>query len=204
MDDQVSKRTALSSKDVRQCLQGDPRALRKCIDFYRVPVINSITRLLKNQDDIEECYWETMNELPELLSKYDSECSGKDLSGLLFVIARQRAARRIKRLKRNPLSDKNVDSGNIIEGLPAHHNPESLLLDKEVGQMIQSTLDSLENPHDREIIALIYVRGFSAKEVAKLFGIQVGSVRSKLARARKRFKKKFRELFPDSYEEYRK
>jgi RNA polymerase sigma-70 factor (ECF subfamily) len=66
--------------------------------------------------------------------------------------------------------------------------PEQILQSKEQETAIQQALERLSKDH-RSIIVLRDIEGFSYNEIADVLGISVGTVKSRLARARSDLKK---------------
>ena len=66
-------------------------------------------------------------------------------------------------------------------------NPETLLLRKDDGQLLNQALDELP-PEFREVLVLLELEGLSYKEIAEVVGIPIGTVMSRLARARHRLR----------------
>jgi RNA polymerase sigma factor (sigma-70 family) len=62
-------------------------------------------------------------------------------------------------------------------------NPETLLLRKADGQLLNQALEELPTAF-REVLVLLEVEGLSYKEIAEVLGIPIGTVMSRLARAR--------------------
>ena len=67
-------------------------------------------------------------------------------------------------------------------------NPETLLLRKADGQLLNQALEELPMAF-REVLVLLEVEGLSYKEIAEMLGIPIGTVMSRLARARQRLRK---------------
>lgn len=62
-------------------------------------------------------------------------------------------------------------------------NPEQELINKLLGEDIERALDGL--PHGfRDVVILVEVNGHSYAEVAEMIGVPIGTVRSRLSRAR--------------------
>jgi len=66
-------------------------------------------------------------------------------------------------------------------------NPETLLLRKAAGQSLNRALEELPTAF-REVLVLLEVEGLSYKEIASVLDIPIGTVMSRLARARRRLR----------------
>ena len=66
-------------------------------------------------------------------------------------------------------------------------NPETLLLQKADGQLLNQALEELPMAF-REVFVLLELEGLSYKGIAEVLGIPIGTVMSRLARARTRLR----------------
>lgn len=66
-------------------------------------------------------------------------------------------------------------------------NPETLLLQKAEGQLLNQALEELPTVF-REVLVLLEIEGLSYKEIAEVLEIPIGTVMSRLARARHRLR----------------
>ena len=66
-------------------------------------------------------------------------------------------------------------------------NPETFLLQKADGRLLRQALEELPTVF-REVLLLLELEGLSYKEIAEVQGIPVGTVMSRLARARHRLR----------------
>lgn len=72
-------------------------------------------------------------------------------------------------------------------------DPETLLLRKADAQSFQQTLKELPTTF-REVLVLVELEGLSYKQVAEMLGIPIGTVMSRLTRARHRLRESLRPL----------
>ena len=77
------------------------------------------------------------------------------------------------------------DDDGELEAATSHSvTPELLLLQRESEQKVMTALASMP-VHHREIVLLCEIEEMSYKEIAQVLGIPIGTVMSRLARARK-------------------
>jgi RNA polymerase sigma-70 factor (ECF subfamily) len=76
-----------------------------------------------------------------------------------------------------------LDHEENVAGLPAD-TPEAALLARVDQEMLQGALESLP-VHFREVILLCDIEEMSYQEIAEIVGIPIGTVMSRLSRARK-------------------
>ncbi len=139
-----------------------------------IPRLRRYARLLVRDnayadDLVQEC-------LVRAVSKFHTYTRGTNLRAWLFVILRNVLINDYNRGQRGPVFCEIQDShANVaIAGGQEQH----LLLEE-----VRDALDSLPEDH-REIILLVPVEGLSYEEAAAILELPVGTVRSRLSRAR--------------------
>ncbi len=75
-------------------------------------------------------------------------------------------------------------------------NPETSLLRKADSRLLNQALDELP-PEFREVLVLLELEGLSYKEIAEVMGIPIGTVMSRLARARHRLRESLSSHLPN-------
>jgi RNA polymerase sigma-70 factor (ECF subfamily) len=78
------------------------------------------------------------------------------------------------------------DSERLELEASALPDPEGLLIEKRYRSLLDAALASLSDGH-REVFVLYELEGFSTPEIADLLGVPLGTVASRLARARSGF-----------------
>ncbi len=91
-------------------------------------------------------------------------------------------------LRRNRMDEPTEldESTQMID--PSSANPEAILLSAAQTELVRQALEALP-PGFREIVILRELEGMSYKEIAEIASIPVGTVMSRLARARARLQK---------------
>jgi RNA polymerase sigma-70 factor (ECF subfamily) len=112
----------------------------------------------------------------------------------LYTIASNLAKDEFKRRSRHPARSLDWKSGaDTTRDMPqakadtTSSVPEARLVKDEVRLNVNRALDLLE-AHDREILVLKDVQGLSYEEIAEILGLPMGTVKSRISRARTAFK----------------
>jgi RNA polymerase sigma-70 factor (ECF subfamily) len=114
--------------------------------------------------------------------KYWKGFSGRDSRSWLLAIVRNAFYSRVRQWSVQP---ELTEDGEIDEVDDAVPNPENVLLQNADRDMLNAALDDLPAEF-REAIVLREMEGMSYKEIADIANVPIGTVMSRLARARKR------------------
>jgi RNA polymerase sigma-70 factor (ECF subfamily) len=108
--------------------------------------------------------------------------------GISEILNRLRWWKRRSRLSTVSMDDDHNGNGNGICVPDSAPSPYQSLESKEKELAIQQALGRLSKDH-RSIVVLRDIEGFSYTEIADVLGVSVGTVKSRLARARADMKK---------------
>ncbi|MEU4408188.1 RNA polymerase sigma factor [Streptosporangium sp. NPDC023963] len=163
---------------------GDPDSFSKLFDDHARSVYNHAFRLTGDWSAAEDVVSLTFLEAWRLRSRVDTDGGSLRpwLLGVATNVARniRRAARRhADALARLPPGEATPD---IAEEVAARVDDGELLAS------VRTALDALRRP-EREVLALCVWAGLGYTEAAEALGVPVGTVRSRLSRARKRLRK---------------
>jgi len=115
--------------------------------------------------------------------RYFGSLRGDNPRAWLLTIVRHTWYARASQLAARP---RLVEYEEMTHAQPDHHpDPEALALQRQTSDRVRQAVESL--PDDfREVIVLRELEGMSYKEIAEVVGIPMGTVMSRLARARER------------------
>jgi RNA polymerase sigma-70 factor, ECF subfamily len=135
--------------------------------------------LTKNQADAEE----VVQDACVRAMRFFSSLRGDDARAWLLTIVRNTWYSRVSR-RGNETPATNVD-GTPLERSDDALDPEERLLQQHTVALVRDALERL--PADfREVIVLREIEGLSYKEIAEVVRVPIGTVMSRLARARER------------------
>jgi RNA polymerase sigma-70 factor (ECF subfamily) len=122
----------------------------------------------------------------------------------ILVNASYDELRRLSRAKILPLQEPNQDgeeTGPILWLSDPDPSPEAQVETSEMLNAIKTCLEALPK-HYRLVVSLVDVDGFSYDEAAEALGVPVGTIKSRLARARDSLRaglQRYPDLLPDAY-----
>jgi RNA polymerase sigma-70 factor (ECF subfamily) len=142
------------------------------------PLYNFAHWLTGNRDEAEDLVQETY---VKALKGFSSFSLGTNFRAWIYRILRNTFLTSRTGLKATVSLD---DEENTIAEPAGNDDPESLLFARADQEEIRRALEQIPVAH-REIILLSDVEEMSYKEIAELAGIPIGTVMSRLSRARK-------------------
>lgn len=149
-------------------------------------------RLSRNAQDAEDLVQETYLNAFRSLDRFEE---GTNLRAWLFRILNNAFISQYRRRKRRPSSSiEDVTEyylyDHLVEGgaAPRAENPEQEVLDRIGDEGVLRALEDLPVEF-RQVELLADVEGFSYREIADILNIPIGTVMSRLYRARRRLQK---------------
>lgn len=182
---------------VDRTLAGDTKAFELLVIKYERRVQRLIGRMVRDVDLVEDIAQETFIRAYRALGQFRGDAQ---FYTWLYRIAVNTAKKSLMDLKRDPTvsenSFKSVDgdeTSSIENELTTLETPEAVLASKEIAAMVNSAIDAL--PEElREAITLREIEGLSYEEIAEFMNCPIGTVRSRIFRAREAISQKIRPL----------
>ena len=163
--------------------QGDTAALETLLVRYQPHLYRFGLRMCGNVEDAGDVAQESLISMARSVRDFRGDSS---VSSWLYTIARRFCIKKRRRSKFAPAREESLDtSGPDV----ARHladpgpNPEQTATNQELATALAHAIDRLE-PTQREVLVLRDVEGLSAPEVARVLGVSVEAVKSRLHRAR--------------------
>ncbi|GAA4498665.1 RNA polymerase sigma factor RpoE [Pseudaeromonas paramecii] len=169
---------------VERVQRGDKQAFNLLVSKYQHKVIGLVTRYVNNPGDAADVAQEAFIKAYRSLPTFRGESA---FYTWLYRIAVNTAKNYLTAQgRRPPDADVEASEAEFYEGADALHEqatPENLMLSDELKRQVRAALDSL--PDDlRQAITLREIEGLSYEEIAVIMDCPVGTIRSRIFRAR--------------------
>ncbi|WP_028108683.1 RNA polymerase sigma factor RpoE [Ferrimonas futtsuensis] len=179
---------------VERVQQGDKQAFNLLVMKYQHKVANLISRYVKNQGDVADVAQEAFIKAYRALPNFRGESA---FYTWLYRIAVNTAKNYlVSQGRRPPATDVDAEEAEFYDGADAlreHGSPERQLLSDEIKRAVFSTIETL--PEElRVAITLRELEGMSYEEIATVMECPVGTVRSRIFRAREAIDKRIQPL----------
>ena len=178
---------------VQRCAAGDELACAELVGEHQRMVVQLAVNLLGDRDEALDLSQEVFLRVFRTMHRFRGQSS---LRTWIYRIAVNQARNRHRFWRRRHRADQvSLDQhiaahGEFMSGLES--GPERMLAQKQLAQKLQRALDQL--PFDqRTAIVLREVDGLSYEEIAYSLGVAVGTVKSRLTRARQTLRLELRE-----------
>lgn len=170
------------SKDFEQEIilkvtNGDTDAFEFLVKKYEKQMFVMVANLLKMPDRVEDIVQDVFVNAYKHIKKFDPDMG--QFSTWIFRIARNKCLNEIKRKKERSLTE--------AYDTPEKENPEKDLIHKELLIKLEKSLDRLPYKH-KVVFVLAELQGLSYEEIAQIEQTNIGTVKSRLFRARKKLR----------------
>ncbi len=172
---------------VEQCRRGDPQAFARLVALHEGMVYNLAARLLGDVEEARDVSQEVFLQVFKQLGRFEGRSSLKTWIYRIVVNQsrnRQRWWRRRRRDRALPIEDLTPgDEAQVSEARKPLDGPHELAERRERSARVQAALAGLSFEH-RAVLLLREVEELSCDEISAALDLPVGTVKSRLARAR--------------------
>ena len=172
---------------------GDNRAFDLLFNRYKHRLRSAVSRILDNREDVDDVVQDAFVKAYRALPKFRGD---SQFFTWLYRIATNTAKNHlVAKARKHPNTDIDIyeeAASNEITLLQENENPENLLESRELELLIKETVQNLE-PELRSAITLREHAGLSYEQIAQIMDCPVGTVRSRIFRARASVSEKIRE-----------
>ena len=182
---------------VERAVAGDHKAFELLVIKYQRRIQRLIGRMVRDVDLVEDIAQETFIRAYRALAQFRGDAQ---FYTWLYRIAVNTAKKFLMDLKRNPTvsensfkSDDDDETSPVENELTSSETPDAVLASKEIAQIINAALEAL--PEElRQAITLREIEGLSYEEISEAMNCPIGTVRSRIFRAREAISLKVKPL----------
>ena len=183
---------------VERAKRGDTRAFEMLVVKYQRRIERLIGRMVRDVDLVQDIAQETFIRAYRALPQFRGDSA---FYTWLYRIAVNTAKKALVDLKRDPLVSENSFAGpddgdetsRVENELTDGETPEALLASKEVAGAVNAAIEALSEDL-RQAITLREIEGLSYEEIAEVMNCPIGTVRSRIFRAREAIAARLRPL----------
>lgn len=174
---------------VRRFLEGDAGAFTELVSRYRTRLLNFVFRTIGDRERAEDLVQEVFIRVYRHLHRFDQS---RKFSTWIYTIASNLAKNELRNRSRNPL----VLFQTIRKQWEADHRPlqfedsssrpDDLYRKRHLRELVEWAVSQLPE-HHRVVFVLRELEGKSYEEISEITGCNLGTVKSRLNRARNNF-----------------
>ena len=177
---------------------GDVRAFEMLVVKYQRRIERLIGRMVRDVDLVQDIAQETFIRAYRALPQFRGDSA---FYTWLYRIAVNTSKKSLGELKRDPLvsesslanHDEGDETSRVENELTDGATPEALLASKEIAGVVNAAIEALSEDL-RQSITLREIEGLSYEEIAELMNCPIGTVRSRIFRAREAIAARLRPL----------
>jgi RNA polymerase sigma-70 factor (ECF subfamily) len=172
---------------LRRAQKGDAQAFEQLVTPHEQMLWRVCWHYTRHQEDAADCLQEAMLKAWRAIKTYRGECS---LSSWLYRIAATVCLDFLRRQKRLPVTESADEMAEEDGFTPMDDSPtpDEAVIRAESADNIRAAIDSL--PADmRTVIVLYALQGLGYEEIASTMQTNVGTVKSRISRARTHLRK---------------
>lgn len=176
-------------KLVQKCKKGDIESFELLIANHQKKIFNIAFRMLRNTEDASDIAQEVFLKAYKSISKFKETSS---FSTWIYRIAVNTCIDEIRKRKKVVLYSLDSTIQSEDGELPAQWEdegprPDTIVENREMKSAVKKAVESLSEDH-KTIIVLRDMDGFSYEEISELLDCSLGTVKSRINRARKALK----------------
>jgi len=170
-------------------LDGRPGAFQELFHRYRDRLVHFITRKTGDPDRAQDLVQEAFIRVTRHLHRFDTS---KKFSTWVYTIASNLSKNELRNRSRSPLvlfqklTSNWDDEDRPLQFEDVSMRPDDLFRKRHLRQLVEETVAELPD-HHQLVFRLRELEGKSYEEIAEITGVNLGTVKSRLHRARNSF-----------------
>jgi len=185
---------------VERVKRGEVQAFEMLVVKYQRRIERLIGRFVRDVDLVPDLAQETFIRAYRAIPQFRGESA---FYTWLYRIAVNTAKKALIGLRRDPLitesarggsgDDDEGDSSRVENEMTTGENPESLMASRQIADTVNAAIESLSDDL-RQAITLREIEGLSYEEISDVMNCPIGTVRSRIFRAREAIAQRLRPL----------
>ena len=177
------------SQAVAAYLAGMSEAFDELVDRYQKRLLNFVYRTIGDRERAEDLVQEVFIRVHRHIQRFDQS---KKFSTWIYTIASNLAKNELRNRSRSPLIlfqtiKKNWDTDHRPLQFEDHHyRPDDLYRKRHLRELVEWAVAQLPE-HHRVVFVLRELEGKTYEQIAEITDCNIGTVKSRLNRARRRF-----------------
>ena len=173
---------------VERANAGDTRAFELLVIKYQRRIERLVGRMVRDVDSIQDITQETFIRAYKALHQFRGEAQ---FYTWLYRIAVNTAKKALMEMHRSPVitesalhtGDDEDETSSVTRELTTQETPETVLAAQEIAEAVNAAMEAL--PEDlRQAVTLREIEGLSYEEISLAMDCPIGTVRSRIFRAR--------------------
>jgi RNA polymerase sigma-70 factor (ECF subfamily) len=170
-------------------LGGRAQAFQELVERYQRRLLNFVYRTIGDRERAEDLVQEVFIRVHRHLHRFDQS---KKFSTWIYTIASNLAKNELRNRSRNPLvlfqaMKKSWEADHRpLQFEDPHHRPDDLYRQRHLRELVEWAITQLPE-HHREVFVLRELEGRAYEDIAEIANCNLGTVKSRLNRARNRF-----------------
>ncbi|PPE71284.1 RNA polymerase sigma factor RpoE [Caldimonas thermodepolymerans] len=183
---------------IERVKRGDQKAFELLVIKYQRKIERLIARMVRDTDLIQDIAQETFLRAYRALPQFRGDSA---FYTWLYRIAVNTAKKALVELKRDPLVTESArsaggdeeETSRVERELSDGETPEAVMASKEIAATVNAAIEALSEDL-RQAITLREIEGLSYEEIAEVMNCPIGTVRSRIFRAREAIAERLRPL----------
>ncbi len=171
---------------INRVLQGDTEAFRLLVDRYQKPIIGFVNHMINDSHICEDIAQDVFFTAYKSLASFEADRSS--FPTWLFTIAKNKSINVLK--KKRPLSASQLPEKTDL------HNPSDNLSERELFAELDKILETLP-AEQKAAFVLAEFEELPYAEIAQIEGTKVGTIKSRISRAKEKIKSALENLDGD-------
>jgi RNA polymerase sigma-70 factor (ECF subfamily) len=183
---------------IERVKRGDTRAFEMLVVKYQRRIERLIGRMVRDVDLVQDIAQESFIRAYRAIPQFRGDSA---FYTWLYRIAVNTAKKALMELKRDPLvsegalasRDEDDETSRVENELSDGETPESILASKQIAGAVNAAIEALSEDL-RQAIVLREIEGLSYDEIAESMNCPIGTVRSRIFRAREAIAQRLRPM----------